>query len=154
VTLGRQGPSSDLAVETHGLTRRFGKVCAVDHLDLQVRRGERIVRMAGQHSFEVLDGCVVVEVVKPLERNLVLRISGAECGLAESVGGRAQASQAHQNCKVENRAKPGRGESHGSLVYRVSITATGNQVGYFGRRLYPSQCEFRSPQGNSCQNQP
>src|SRR5437762_7552062 len=82
--------------------------------------GERIIRMAGQHSFEVLDRCVIVEIVKPLERDLVLRISGAECGLAESVGSRAQASQAHQNCKVENRAKPGRGESHGSLVYRVS----------------------------------
>ena len=30
----------DLAVETRGLTRRFGKVTAVDHLDLHVRRGE------------------------------------------------------------------------------------------------------------------
>jgi ABC-2 type transport system ATP-binding protein len=29
-----------LAVETRGLTRRFGKITAVDHLDLQVRRGE------------------------------------------------------------------------------------------------------------------
>jgi ABC-2 type transport system ATP-binding protein len=29
-----------LAVETRGLTRRFGKVLAVDHLDLRVRRGE------------------------------------------------------------------------------------------------------------------
>jgi ABC-2 type transport system ATP-binding protein len=29
-----------LAVETRGLTRRFGKVVAVDHLDLHVRRGE------------------------------------------------------------------------------------------------------------------
>ena len=33
-------PADDLAVETRGLTRRFGKVVAVDHLDLQVRRGE------------------------------------------------------------------------------------------------------------------
>ena len=33
-------PAADLAVETRGLTRRFGKVVAVDHLDLQVRRGE------------------------------------------------------------------------------------------------------------------
>ena len=33
-------PPSDLAVETRGLTRRFGKVVAVDHLDLRVRRGE------------------------------------------------------------------------------------------------------------------
>jgi len=32
--------ASELAVETRGLTRRFGKVVAVDHLDLQVRRGE------------------------------------------------------------------------------------------------------------------
>ncbi len=32
--------SSALAVETRGLTRRFGKVVAVDHLDLHVRRGE------------------------------------------------------------------------------------------------------------------
>ena len=31
---------TDLAVETRGLTRRFGKVVAVDHLDLRVRRGE------------------------------------------------------------------------------------------------------------------
>lgn len=30
----------ELAVETRGLTRRFGKVTAVDHLDLHVRRGE------------------------------------------------------------------------------------------------------------------
>jgi ABC-2 type transport system ATP-binding protein len=30
----------ELAVETRGLTRRFGKVLAVDHLDLSVRRGE------------------------------------------------------------------------------------------------------------------
>ena len=28
------------AVVTHGLTRRFGKRIAVDHLDLQVRAGE------------------------------------------------------------------------------------------------------------------
>jgi ABC-2 type transport system ATP-binding protein len=34
------GASGGLAVETRGLTRRFGKVLAVDHLDLQVRRGE------------------------------------------------------------------------------------------------------------------
>ena len=34
------GAASELAVETRGLTRRFGKVVAVDHLDLQVRRGE------------------------------------------------------------------------------------------------------------------
>jgi ABC-2 type transport system ATP-binding protein len=32
--------SIELAVETRGLTRRFGKVVAVDHLDLHVRRGE------------------------------------------------------------------------------------------------------------------
>jgi ABC-2 type transport system ATP-binding protein len=32
--------SGALAVETRGLTRRFGKVLAVDHLDLHVRRGE------------------------------------------------------------------------------------------------------------------
>jgi ABC-2 type transport system ATP-binding protein len=32
--------SGDFAVETRGLTRRFGKVTAVDHLDLRVRRGE------------------------------------------------------------------------------------------------------------------
>jgi ABC-2 type transport system ATP-binding protein len=32
--------AADLAVETRGLTRRFGKVLAVDHLDLHVRRGE------------------------------------------------------------------------------------------------------------------
>jgi ABC-2 type transport system ATP-binding protein len=31
---------SDYAVVTHGLTRRFGKRTAVDHLDLQVRAGE------------------------------------------------------------------------------------------------------------------
>ncbi len=36
----RQGPSADLAVETRSLTRRFGKVVAVDHLELRVRRGE------------------------------------------------------------------------------------------------------------------
>jgi ABC-2 type transport system ATP-binding protein len=30
----------ELAVETRGLTRRFGKVVAVDHIDLRVRRGE------------------------------------------------------------------------------------------------------------------
>ena len=30
----------ELAVETRGLTRRFGKVVAVDHLDLHVRKGE------------------------------------------------------------------------------------------------------------------
>jgi ABC-2 type transport system ATP-binding protein len=34
------GASTELAVETHGLTRRFGKIVAVDHLDLHVRRGE------------------------------------------------------------------------------------------------------------------
>ena len=33
-------PSGELAVETRGLTRRFGKVVAVDHLDLRVKRGE------------------------------------------------------------------------------------------------------------------
>jgi len=33
-------PSPDLAVETRALTRRFGKVVAVDRLDLRVRRGE------------------------------------------------------------------------------------------------------------------
>jgi ABC-2 type transport system ATP-binding protein len=33
-------PAGDLAVETRGLTRRFGKLVAVDHLDLHVRRGE------------------------------------------------------------------------------------------------------------------
>jgi ABC-2 type transport system ATP-binding protein len=34
------GVSGALAVETRGLTRRFAKVVAVDHLDLHVRRGE------------------------------------------------------------------------------------------------------------------
>jgi ABC-2 type transport system ATP-binding protein len=32
--------ASDVAIETHGLTRRFGTLTAVDHLDLSVRRGE------------------------------------------------------------------------------------------------------------------
>jgi ABC-2 type transport system ATP-binding protein len=31
--------SSDLAIEAHGLTRRFGNVTAVDHVDLAVARG-------------------------------------------------------------------------------------------------------------------
>src|SRR5579885_1521614 len=30
----------DFAIETKGLTRRFGTVCAVDELDLQVERGK------------------------------------------------------------------------------------------------------------------
>jgi ABC-2 type transport system ATP-binding protein len=32
--------ADDLAVVTRGLTKRFGKIVAVDHLDLRVRRGE------------------------------------------------------------------------------------------------------------------
>ena len=32
--------ADDFAVVTRGLTKRFGKVVAVDHLDLAVRRGE------------------------------------------------------------------------------------------------------------------
>jgi len=36
---GDRGPA-DLAVVTRGLTKRFAKVVAVDHLDLRVRRGE------------------------------------------------------------------------------------------------------------------
>src|SRR6266850_4154214 len=36
---GDRGPE-DLAVVTRGLTKRFGKVVAVDHLELRVRRGE------------------------------------------------------------------------------------------------------------------
>ena len=31
---------ADYAVVTRGLTRRFGRLLAVDHLDLEVRRGE------------------------------------------------------------------------------------------------------------------
>jgi len=34
------GAADDFAVVTRGLTKRFGKVVAVDHLDLRVRRGE------------------------------------------------------------------------------------------------------------------
>src|ERR1700710_244008 len=30
----------NFAIETRGLTRRFGSVCAVDNLDLQVERGK------------------------------------------------------------------------------------------------------------------
>ncbi|HET6724883.1 MAG TPA: ABC transporter ATP-binding protein [Gammaproteobacteria bacterium] len=33
-------PAADIAIMTHGLTRRFGTLTAVDHLDLSVRRGE------------------------------------------------------------------------------------------------------------------
>ena len=33
-------PDDRLAVVTRGLTKRFGRVLAVDHLDLEVRRGE------------------------------------------------------------------------------------------------------------------
>jgi ABC-2 type transport system ATP-binding protein len=32
-------PSADLAIETRGLTKRFGKRVAIDHVDLQVPRG-------------------------------------------------------------------------------------------------------------------
>src|SRR5216110_3974488 len=32
--------SDDLAIDVRGMTKRFGKRTAVDHIDLQVRRGE------------------------------------------------------------------------------------------------------------------
>ncbi len=32
--------SDDLAIDVHGMTKRFGKLTAVDHIDLQVRSGE------------------------------------------------------------------------------------------------------------------
>src|SRR5512136_4689 len=32
--------SNDLAIDVHGMTKRFGKLTAVDHIDLQVRSGE------------------------------------------------------------------------------------------------------------------
>jgi ABC-2 type transport system ATP-binding protein len=33
-------PSSSAAISIHGLTKRYGRLIAVDHLDLEVRRGE------------------------------------------------------------------------------------------------------------------
>src|SRR4249920_3849856 len=32
--------NGELAIDVHGLTKRFGTRVAVDHIDLQVRRGE------------------------------------------------------------------------------------------------------------------
>ena len=33
-------PLSEYAIETHGLTKKFGSFTAVDHVDLTVQRGE------------------------------------------------------------------------------------------------------------------
>jgi ABC-type multidrug transport system ATPase subunit len=33
-------PGSDLAIRAHGLTRRFGTLVAVDHIDLSIPRGQ------------------------------------------------------------------------------------------------------------------
>src|ERR687885_584172 len=32
--------SEELAIDVHGMTKRFGQLTAVDHIDLQVRAGE------------------------------------------------------------------------------------------------------------------
>jgi len=40
VPAGQVAGAAPLAIETHGLTRRYGAMVAVDHLDLKVRQGE------------------------------------------------------------------------------------------------------------------
>ena len=73
------------AIETKGLTRRFGQICAVDGLDLQVRRGEF-------YGFLGPNGAGKSTTIKMLT-GLLAPTSGSITLLGETVSGGDQARE-------------------------------------------------------------
>jgi ABC-2 type transport system ATP-binding protein len=73
------------AIETRGLTRRFGQICAVDGLDLQVRRGEF-------YGFLGPNGAGKSTTIKMLT-GLLAPTSGSISLLGETVSGGDQARE-------------------------------------------------------------
>jgi ABC-2 type transport system ATP-binding protein len=73
------------AIETRGLTRRFGQICAVDGLDLQVRRGEF-------YGFLGPNGAGKSTTIKMLT-GLLAPTSGSITLLGETVSGGDQARE-------------------------------------------------------------
>src|SRR5438445_3813911 len=73
------------AIETRGLTRRFGQICAVDGLDLQVRRGEF-------YGFLGPNGAGKSTTIKMLT-GLLAPTSGSITLLGETISGGDQARE-------------------------------------------------------------
>ncbi len=101
-----------------------------------------IVRMPGQHLFEVLDGRVVVQIVEAPERNLVLRVGGPENCLTSKIGAPAKPRQGQHECGKQNGTKPEAGENHGSLVYSIREGIQGIKYGTEGVTCIPRNGNF------------
>jgi hypothetical protein len=79
--------------------------------------GERIVRMPGQNFFKILHGHVVIEVIKPIKRNWIERVGGAEGGLAKRIGSSANCGDAQQ--QYYHTSQPEAESIHDALVYPI-----------------------------------
>ena len=78
--------------------------------------GVGIVRMASQNFFKILDCHIVVEVIKALECNLVLRVGRAKDSLIKGISTRAKPRQNQQEQSGGSQTRPGGKSIHYALV--------------------------------------
>ena len=74
--------------------------------------------MPGQNFFKILHGHVVIEVIKPIKRNWIERVGGAEGGLAKRVGSSANSDDTQKQNRHTSR-EPGAESIHDALVYPI-----------------------------------
>ena len=88
--------SGDVVLETRGLTKRFGKITAVDDLDLQVRRGEVLGFLGPNGSGKSTTVSMVLGLVTPTEGSVHI--------MGEALAGNPSLVSRHVGAIIENPA--------------------------------------------------
>jgi ABC-2 type transport system ATP-binding protein len=95
--------SSDPVVTTHGLTKRYGEVTAVDALDLQVRKGEIYAFLGRNGAGKTTTIRMILGLIRPLAGDVRVfgtSVQAAQPGWLRRVGCLVETATAYPNLTV------------------------------------------------------